>query len=97
MDSGCVVYTGQCSIQDKTHLILDIEKFTVEALKQFFECTKGKKPEAVIYYRDGLGEGQYNEAVKYEVTKIRAAFKQMGDDYKPGLTMLSVQRRHHVK
>lgn len=97
MDSGCVVYTGQCSIQDKTHLILDIEKFTVEALKQFHECTKGKKPEAVIYYRDGLGEGQYNDAVKYEVTKIRSAFRQMGDDYRPGLTMLSVQRRHHVK
>ena len=39
----------------------------------------------------------YIEAVKYEVTKICAAFKQMGDDYKPGLTTLSVQQWHHVK
>ena len=96
MDSGCVVYTGQCSIQDKTHLILDIEKFTVEALEQFHALTK-LKPHAVIYYRDGLGEGQYDDAVKYEVTKIRSAFRKMEDDYRPGLTMLSVQRRHHVK
>ena len=55
------------------------------------------KPERIIYYRDGLGEGQYNDALKYEVSEIRSACLLRESEYQPGITMLSVQRRHHTK
>ena len=82
-------------------LIHDLDKFIQDALLHFYKATNSKKPEAIIYYRDGLSEGQYDKAVKYEITMLRRgilAKKFQGDgEYKPTITMLSVQRRHNVK
>ena len=71
---------------------------------------------AIIYYKDGLGEGQFEDALKYEVSQIRRACREMPDGdgkidkicfkntqifltggYRPGVTMISVQRSHHTK
>lgn len=61
------------------------------------ENGKGLKPSAIVYYRDGLGEGQYNDVLKFEISEIRKACTEIEADYQPGITMLSVQRRHHTK
>ena len=82
-------------------LIHDLDKFIQEALEHFMLATKGMKPHAILYYRDGLSEGQYDKAVKYEMTMLRRGIQaetfQRAGKYEPGITMLSVQRRHNVK
>lgn len=96
IDPAAAKYIGFVTLQSKTHFIEGIKDLTLKALTGFYEATKSK-PAAIIYYRDGLGEGQYNDALKYEVTEIRNACTEKEDGYAPGITMLSVQRRHHTK
>ena len=78
-------------------LVHDLDKFIVNALKAFYKATGGKKPHAIIYYRDGLSEGQYDKAVKYEMTMLRDGIRSVEENMEIGITMLSVQRRHNVK
>ena len=78
-------------------LIHDLDTFIYKALKNFYEATEGKKPHAIIYFRDGLSEGQYDKVVKFEMTMLRQGIRRIQEDYEPNITMLSVQRRHNVK
>lgn len=97
IDSCGARYCAFASLQSKTHLIQEMRALAYKCLKGFYMATNNKKPEAIIYYRDGLGEGQFEEALKYEVSELREACKMYDEDYSPGITMLSVQRRHHTK
>ena len=83
--------------REDIYLIHDLDTFIEKALMNFFEATDGKKPHAIIYFRDGLSEGQYDKVVKFEMTMLRQGIQRVQKDYRPGITMLSVQRHHNVK
>jgi eukaryotic translation initiation factor 2C len=56
----------------------------------------GKKPEKIIYFRDGVSEGQFEEVMNCEMSAIQRACKRMsGGDYEPGITFVVVQVRNH--
>lgn len=44
-----------------------------------------------------MGEGQFNEVMSTEVNDIRNACKHINKDYRPDITFLVVQKRHHVR
>lgn len=56
-----------------------------------------KKPHKIIFYRDGVSEGEIQKVMSMEVTAIRRACTSLGDDYKPQITFLVVQKRHHTR
>ena len=31
---------------------------------EFYRATKGKKPEALVFYRDGVSEGQFQQVLQ---------------------------------
>ncbi|CAN0916560.1 Protein argonaute 5 [Linum grandiflorum] len=58
----------------------------------------GYKPERIIFYRDGVSEGQFYQVLLHEVDAIRKACRSMqGDNYFPGITFIVVQKRHHTR
>merc|ERR1719318_2016505 len=73
IDSGASIFNGFVGVQNRHDMFLihDLDKFIQEAMAHFQVATNGKLPEAIIYYRDGLAEGQYDKAVKYEMTMLR--------------------------
>ncbi|KAF8776763.1 Protein argonaute-3 like protein [Argiope bruennichi] len=77
-------------IQDLTSMILDL-------LKAFYRNTKGKKPEKIIFFRDGVSEGQFDKVRDHEVKCIREACSTLEADYQPGITFIVVQKRHHTR
>ena len=68
-----------------------------EHLVMFYKSTGGYKPHRIIMYRDGVSEGQFPHVLQHELTAIREACIKLEPDYKPGITFIVVQKRHHTR
>lgn len=68
-----------------------------ELLIMFYKSTGGYKPHRIILYRDGVSEGQFLAVLQHELTAIREACIKLEGDYKPGITFIVVQKRHHTR
>jgi len=97
MDAQCARYHASLRTQQaKLEIIQDIKSMMKELLVAFYKST-GTKPERILFYRDGISEGQFNEALRVEIAEIFKAFEEMEHGYRPTLTYVVVQKRHHAK
>ncbi|KAJ9559293.1 hypothetical protein OSB04_013907 [Centaurea solstitialis] len=62
-----------------------------------FKKSTGHKPHRIIFYRDGVSEGQFNEVLLNEMDKIRRACVSLEENYMPPVTFIVVQKRHHTR
>ncbi|CAG8736079.1 16895_t:CDS:2, partial [Dentiscutata heterogama] len=46
---------------------------------------------------DGVSEGQFEQVLDNEVKAIKDACHDLSDSYKPELTVVIVQKRHHIR
>ncbi|XP_010933336.1 protein argonaute MEL1 [Elaeis guineensis] len=67
-----------------------------ELLLSFYRSVR-QKPERIIFYRDGVSEGQFAELLLYEMDAIRRACASLQDGYLPPVTFIVVQKRHHTR
>jgi len=51
----------------------------------------------IIFFRDGVSEGQFSYVLNTELQAIRRACSGLQVDYKPKITFLVVQKRHHTR
>ncbi|XP_070294239.1 protein argonaute-2 isoform X4 [Salvelinus sp. IW2-2015] len=86
--------------QHRQDIIQDLATMVRELLIQFYKSTRFK-PTRIIYYRDGISEGQFNqvrlEVLQHELLAIREACIKLEKDYQPGITFVVVQKRHHTR
>ncbi|XP_077490208.1 protein argonaute-4-like [Amblyomma americanum] len=82
----------------RVEIITDLKDMIKDMLKAFYRATR-KKPERIIFYRDGVSEGQFLEVRNREVSAIRLACKELSpnETYEPALTFIVVQKRHHTR
>nr|CAD7397522.1 unnamed protein product [Timema cristinae] len=96
-DPKAFKYNIQYRLQGpREEIIGDLKNIMVDHLKFFFIATK-HKPERIIFYRDGVSEGQFTTVLNSELTAIRQACQSLEQDYKPSITFLVVQKRHHTR
>ncbi|RLN51756.1 hypothetical protein BBJ28_00021972 [Nothophytophthora sp. Chile5] len=76
--------------------IMNLKEMTMELMKQFYRETNGK-PDRIVFYRDGVSEGQFHMVVNYEVTAIREACQALEVGYMPPITFVIVQKRHNTR
>ncbi|CAN0902227.1 Protein argonaute 1 [Linum grandiflorum] len=62
-----------------------------------FRRATGQKPERIIFYRDGVSEGQFYQVLLYELDAIRKACASLEPNYQPPVTFVVVQKRHHTR
>ncbi|KAM0874642.1 hypothetical protein ACQ4PT_037326 [Festuca glaucescens] len=67
-----------------------------ELLVSFYKAT-GCKPSRIIFYRDGVSEGQFSQVLLYEMDAIRKACATLQEGYLPPVTFVVVQKRHHTR
>ncbi|KAH8958404.1 hypothetical protein BDL97_06G022200 [Sphagnum fallax] len=67
-----------------------------ELLISFWRAT-GQKPLRIIFYRDGVSEGQFYQVLLYELDAIRKACASLEPEYQPPVTFVVVQKRHHTR
>uniref|UniRef100_A0A0D9WUD8 Piwi domain-containing protein n=1 Tax=Leersia perrieri TaxID=77586 RepID=A0A0D9WUD8_9ORYZ len=62
-----------------------------------FKRSTGQKPQRIIFYRDGVSEGQFYQVLLHELDAIRKACASLEANYQPQVTFIVVQKRHHTR
>lgn len=55
------------------------------------------KPERVLYYRNGVSEGQQFDVLQAEMRALVKAFKMISEHYRPPVTFVVANKRHHLR
>lgn len=77
-------------------LIWDLGKM-VSALLDEHQKKNNRYPERILFLRDGVSEGQFSQCLNNEMNQIREACALKSDSYKPAVTFVVVQKRHHTR
>lgn len=80
----------------RQEIIQDLASMTQEHLESF-EAANRRLPERILFYRDGVSEGQYAQVLNEEVKALKAGCAAYRAGYAPTLTMVIVQKRHHTR
>lgn len=80
----------------RQEIITDLANITKEQLL-FFHSQTRCKPEHLIYIRDGVSDGQFAEVLNVEMQAIRKGCSMLEATYKPPVTFIVVQKRHHTR
>ncbi|KAF7249491.1 hypothetical protein EG68_09588 [Paragonimus skrjabini miyazakii] len=81
-----------------TREIIDaMEVIVSELLKAYYRNTDGRFPTRLIFYRDGVSEGQFENVLVEELASIQRACSSLRQGYEPAITYIVVQKRHHVR
>lgn len=97
MDAHPSRYAATVRVQQhRQEIIQDLASMVKELLIQFYKSTRFK-PTRIIFYRDGVSEGQFAQVLHHELLAVREACLKLEPDYKPGITFVVVQKRHHTR
>ncbi|CAI0398011.1 unnamed protein product [Linum tenue] len=100
-------YRGIVSAQARGEIILDLYKedparggapggMIRDLLLAFYKSNR-IKPHRILFYRDGVSEGQFFQVLLHEVDAIRKACLSLEQGYLPRITFVVVQKRHHTR
>ncbi|KAG7199076.1 hypothetical protein KM043_017975 [Ampulex compressa] len=98
-DPHAFLYNIEIRLQPpKTEIIQDLCEIMYQQLLYFYKATN-RKPLKVIFYRDGVSEGQLVQVIHHEISAIKKAFRKLSPsgEYNPPITFLVVQKRHHIR
>ncbi|XP_065361713.1 protein argonaute-2 [Calliphora vicina] len=94
-DAHGACYNCQYRLQRSTvENIEDMESIVRRHLDVYHKYQKSY-PSLIIYYRDGVSDGQFPIVEREEIRAIRSACKKMG--FSPKLTCVIVVKRHHTR
>ncbi|KAL5665302.1 hypothetical protein ACJX0J_025410, partial [Zea mays] len=89
-------YNGIIRAQGHRQELIDgLENIVKELLLAFVERSK-QRPKQLIFYRDGVSEGQFKQVLEQEIHEIEKAWTALYNE-KPKITFVVVQKRHHTR
>ncbi|TBU32359.1 Piwi-domain-containing protein [Dichomitus squalens] len=92
--------------QPRQEMIEDLEEMLFRFLGDWRSYRREKlgpqwdrPPKTVVFYRDGVSEGEFDRVAQYEVPKIKSAFAkaQIPPNLWPKIIFIVVAKRHHVR
>ncbi|KAF8632134.1 hypothetical protein AX15_002028 [Amanita polypyramis BW_CC] len=75
----------------------ELRDMMVERLKAYEGHNRGRLPERVFIFRDGVSEGQFNILLVEELPQILKAFENVKANYRPLLSIVVCGKRHHAR
>jgi eukaryotic translation initiation factor 2C len=98
VDSNCIKHYATVKVQHRyrEEIINDLDLLVNEILGEY-EKRNGELPQEIVFYRDGVSEGQFMYVMDFEIRKIKLAFQSLAVGYNPKLTFIVVQKRHHTR
>jgi len=81
----------------RQEIITGLKDAAKDMLIGFYRSNSGRKPLALIYYRDGVAEGQFDEVLREEYKALRQACFELEAGYCPTITFVVVQKRHNTR
>ncbi|KAJ7228592.1 argonaute-like protein, partial [Mycena pura] len=104
VDSDTAKYIAASRVQtSRQEMIEELESMSHHVLSMYmmYRQKVEKKPEGalapkrIIFYRDGVSEGQFKQVLEQELPLIKKACASLG--ISPKITILVVGKRHHVR
>ncbi|KAJ3563363.1 hypothetical protein NP233_g8987 [Leucocoprinus birnbaumii] len=97
-DSDYAQFPASMKMQEsKKEMITDLEDMMYERLKVFQARNKGRLPDRVLVYRDGVSEGQFQIVIDQEMPPMLKAFHRIDVKHRPKLTIVVCGKRHHTR
>jgi hypothetical protein len=92
-------YRAQVRLQaGRVEMIQDLQAMAVSLLRAYRKSNGDQKAKRVIFYRDGVSEGQFDAVVDEEVAALKAAFRELDPKGPaPKLTYVVCGKRHHLR
>lgn len=81
---------------ETVEIIDNLDEIVKDFLLRYYRRTKCK-PTKILFYRDGVSEGQFEQVYMYELRAIQKACMDLPGKYRPGITLVIVQKRHHAR
>ncbi|GJE84216.1 argonaute-like protein [Phanerochaete sordida] len=102
VDSDTAKYVADCRVQTgRVEMIADLEAMTKGMLEKWrdyrtkVERKANANPKRLIFFRDGVSEGQFDQVLKEELPRIKDACASL--NMNPLITVIVVGKRHHVR
>ncbi|CAI2189473.1 4647_t:CDS:2 [Funneliformis geosporum] len=97
MDAKAYRYAASIRIQaGRQAIISDLAGMVKELLETFYQTCK-VKPVRILFYRNGVSEDQFEQVFDLEIEAVRNACRSLDANYKPTITFVVAQKRHHVR
>ena len=93
---GARLYAQRSPRGQAYEMIHDLDKMFNSLLLEFQRVNKCF-PHRLVFFRDGVSEGQFPLVLRHEMNKIRGACQALSPAYKPAITFIIVQKRHHTR
>ncbi|ORZ05957.1 Piwi domain-domain-containing protein [Lobosporangium transversale] len=103
MDHNAFRYAGRLKVQESRVEVIEGLKFLVYHLLVAFKDRNRVYPQRILFYRDGVSEGQYEQVMRTEVQAVREACDHINQTqkpptpYNPKVTFCVVKKRHHAR
>ena len=78
-------------------IINDLAEIVRDLLIEFYKTNGRLKPSKILFYRDGVSEGQFDQVLVHEVRAVQEACIKLEKGYQPRITFVVVQKRHHTR
>jgi len=76
--------------------IVDMKQIMKSLISQY-EQHQGHPPKAIVIYRDGISTSEFDTIFEKELTATREACIELSPAYRPYLTYIVVNKRHHTR
>ena len=76
--------------------IKQMENIAYSLLSKFYQ-ERQQHPEQIIYYRDGVSEGEFQAILNHELSAIRRACAKLKGGCEPKVTFIIAQKRHKTR
>jgi len=108
VDEHFCQYVASCNVQTpREEIIADLYSMVENAVTNFhmfWKFMRGRNvvPSRIIFYRDGVSEGQFDEVGRKEVNEVKACVAQIWKNKSlpgspPKITFIIVAKKHHVR
>jgi len=99
-DKDCTKYHAVTRVQkkNKQEIITDLKDMAYKLLRNYFELNSRTLPLQIIFYRDGVSDGQLKDCLDQELRQLQEACKSIPvPGWNPKITVIVVQKRHHTR
>jgi len=99
VDAQCTRYTSVTDVQSpRVEIIETLGVMLEKVLRDYYDFNNKKLPQTMVFFRDGVSEGEFQEVAQKELTQIDEVFSKLGAvGPAPQVVFIIVGKRHHIR